>query len=664
MPTGKCTLIQTSVQKEAVIRISQFIVRKESEALARNCQIGLVKTALFNSGNLGLNIEEISEEIDKQMGLKNFPHSIIQSSIESPEGKEEIYSKDGKYFLENGANDQIIKTISERQETIDNFESTIKKKVKEKVAVEKTNSKIEDMAVVSSYEFLVSWFGSESSSIANSLKVRKQITMPSFPLNILDATLKKVEDSNTRDIIRKVITETFKDLEPDMGRLLYEILQNYLNLELLNIDPECRYLQKVAFSNKTLILDTNVLMALFLESDRAFKGINELFSIAKDLGVNLVMTKRTEQEWLWSLENANSQYQSVNAQRPSLLPSIEDIFISSFFKRKSNDSSLTWQGYYLQMRQIKSLSREKGISFWYKKEYDIDKLPSKEFFEPLWGRVYGCANLRGYQKSRPVCEHDAYHLLLVRKLREERASDILGPSCWFLTLDSSLFCADEGLNNFMQTPFDPPSSFMADMWVSIIAPFLGPEISESRLADAFAHLMSTHFASLPSRLSTDAVVELLGNWLPYDKLSDKDIIAILGDALVTKYYHELKEARIKDPTKVEELAAKVRKKIDEKVYGIFDSRLSEAELKKENAEKVSLEKETLLVAERQREKLILNLCLILGVMFAVPGLVFLIVGNIGNGISLTVAGIVFIVLSLRFRHLKVKGGPIEIEASQ
>ena len=655
---------ETKSSRDALIRISQFVVRKESEALAKDCQRGLVKTILFDHGNSGLTISEIGEEIYKQMGLKNFPTTVIISAVESPEAKLEIYDKDDKYFLENDEYEKIKQTVAERRKNIDSFESALKSKVKEKAATAKIAEDITDSAVKSCYEFLGTWFSSESNFLANSLRTKSQISLPVFPANILKEVLEKIQEANVRQVIHDAITATFKDLETNMGRLLYEILQNYLHLELLNIDPECRYLQRVAFSNKTLVLDTNMIMALVLEAYPAHEWVNETISIARDLGVTLVMTKRTENEWLWSLEVTNEEFESIRAKRPSLLPNLKNVFVQSFNKNQVVNTSLTWNSYYLQMRQIKSIIREKGVGYWYKKEFDADKLPNKEFLEPLRGRVYACSNIKGYPKTKEVSDHDAYHLLLVRKLREERPSDILGPSCWFLTLDTTLHCADEGLNQFMKTPFDPPSSFMAEMWVPVIAPFLGPEVSENRLADAFVHLMSTHFATMPSELSANAVIEALGHWLPYSSLSDKDIEAILGDALVMKYYQELREARIKDPRRVEELSEKLRQKVDEKVYQIFDTRIYEANLQKERAEKVALDKEELLIAETQRRKLILNVCLVFGVIFTIVGLIFLVVSNLATGTALTVPGIVFVVLSLGFRYLKFKTGPLEMEAKQ
>lgn len=656
---------ETESTKDVLIRISQFIIRKESEDFGKNCQDALVKTVLLISGNAGLSFPEIMKEIEQQMGIKNFPVSTIKSVVERLSvQKVEIYEKEGKYFLEGDVYEKMKETSTERRKVLASFESSIKAKMQTKLKKTSLDATDIDLVFEALYEFLVKWLHSESSFVANLLFYKKKVTAPDFPTKILDEIVEKVQDSNLRQAIKNSILETFWESEKVSTGFLYEVLQSYLHLELLNIDPECRCLQRVAFSNKTLVLDTNILMALFLKRDLMHEGTIETLSLARDLGINLVFTKRTKQEWLWGLERASEEFRSIQDAKPSLLETLGNVFILSYLKENEINSSLTWQGFYLQMRQLEKFTSERGIKYWYKKEFELDKLPNKEFFDPLDGRVYSCAKLRGNIKSKDVCEHDAYHLLLVRKLREEHPTDILGPSHWFLTYDTSLICADEGLNEFIKAPFDPPSSMLANMWITMIAPFLGPEVPENRLADAFAHLMKTHFAIMPSGLSADQIIEVLGQWLPYKTLSGKDIEAILGDALVTKYYDELREARIWNPSKVRELREKLRKQVDDKVYEIFDEKVTSAERRRAEAEKRALQREQELIAEKTQRRLIFKLCAILGTIYALFGLALIGTGNLTAGVALAASSIVFIVIALAFRHIKIKAGPLEIEAKR
>lgn len=651
-------------KREALVRISQFIVRKESEALAKDCQDGFVKTILFNVGNTGLSVPEIKNEIGVQMSLKNFPAPVIRGVVRRlVEERGQLREESGKYYLKAEEFQKMEKTITERKETLNSIESAIKAKMLEELKT-KADAKALELATEVLYEFLIHWFSSQSSFVANVLLSKKEFKAPDFPRELLEEALERVKEKDLKQAIRSSILEIFEKPPKPLIRFLQAVLQNYLHLELLNIDPECKWLQEVAFSNKTLILDTNILMSLFLKNRPEHKGMNEIVSLARDLGINLAFTKRTKREWFMVLELSDEEFKAIRHTRPSLLRNLKDDFARSYFIESANNPSLTWQGFYLQMRQIEKLAGERGIKFLYRKEFDLDKLPSKELFEPLSGRVYACARLRGNPKSKAVSQHDAYHLLLVRKLRDEVPSDMLGPSFWFLTHDTSLLCADEGLNDFLKTPLAPPSSFVVELWLTIIAPFLGPKISEDRLAEAFVNLMKTRFATVPSGLTAPKIIEVLGHWLPYKTLSDADLEAIMSDALVTKYYEQLKEARIKRSRLVSEFKEKLREEVDKKVYNIFDDRVASAQQERDEAKKLALAREKALLEERHQRKLILKFCAILGAIFAVSGLVFFAIGNLNTGYALTLSGIAFIVLALAFRYFKFKVGPFEIEAKQ
>lgn len=652
-------LSETTSTRDALIRIAQFIVRKESADLAKNCQNMLVKTVLFNAGNIGLNVPEIAKEIEKQMGLKNFPSIIIRETAERLAQSGEVYERNDKFYLEKEECEKIREAIEKRKKFLDFAESTLKNKLLKKIGEE--NEKI-SLALDILYKFLAKWFASETSFVTNLLLPKRGVKRLEVPLEILDETLEEVKDDNLRRIIRGCIIEAFTESE-EMMNFIYEILQSYLYLELLNADPECKYLQKVSFSKMTFILDTNVLMALLLEADPMHKGVIEVISITQKLGIKLVFTKRTKQEWLWSLEKANEEFRSIESSRATLLPELENIFIRSYFKGKESNPSITWQGFYLQMREPERLLKKRGIEYWYKKEYDPEKFEYKELFEPLDGRVYYCAKKKGNIKSKEVCEHDAYHILLVRELRGKDFSDTLGPPYWFFTCDTSLLCADEWLNHIMKDPFAPPSSLIADVWITIIAPFLGPEVPETKLASAFSHLMRTHFATLPAGLSADQIVEALGHWLPYKSLSDDDIKAILSDALVVKYLDELKEAQIWAPNKVEELRRKLQVRVDEKIHEIFDEKIANTERKLKEMEKRA-------AFYKEESRFFLNLCAFLGGLYALAGLVLtgfaIYSGNMVAmiaAIMVVLTGVVFVGM-YRFRRIKLKAekiGEVEME---
>ena len=652
-------MVEIESKRDALIRVAQFIFRRESEIFSNDCQDSLVKTVLFNAENRGLSIPEIIDEIAKQMHLISFPQSIIKASLSRLCKKGEVYEELGKYFLNDKEYEKMRSIISKRKNLIIQFESKFTDKITEKLREkgEKIDASIINLAIEVLYEFLAIWFKNESDFVAKLLISTGDIQPIDLPLQILNNCLKKINDINLQNIIYESITETFEELESEKARFLYETFKNYLNLELLNLDPECRFLQKNAIARKTLILDTNILMALFLKGHRLHKATVKIISFSKELGIRLVFTKRTKQEWVQVLEKANERYGIIEKARPSLLASLDDIFIKSYFKEKSSNPHLNWHDFYLKMRHIEKLAKEKNIEFWFKKEIDPENLKNKKALEPLSGRVYYCAKTKGNIKSKDVSEHDAYHLLLVRQIRQEQPADLLGPSCWFLTHDASLLCADDWLNKFMKTPLEAPSSFVAEMWIPLISPFLGPEIPEDSLSETFAHLMKTHFAAIPSGIKADEVIEVVGPWLPYETLSNSDIEAILSDAVVVRYYEKLKEAGIRETPKFQEYKEKLREVVDNKVHEILDKKVKSAE-KEMN---LAIQQREELLWER---KWLFRICACLGTILILLGIYQLFFEKIGSGFISIIFGIIFFGLLIAFRYIKFKFGPFEMEAKR
>lgn len=161
------------------------------------------------------------------------------------------------------------------------------------------------------------------------------------------------------------------------------------------------------------------------------------------------------------------------------------------------------------------------------------------------GFVLTCAReLTGFIKPKKVTEHDSYHLLLVRKLREDKPSDTLGPLFWFLTFDASLLCVDKGINQILETEYELPSSIECWAWVELISPYFGPKISNEAGFESFSDLMKTQFSLLPARIDTRKLVTVQTREINYDLFTPEQIRAILNDEFVKEYWSKFQEAKL------------------------------------------------------------------------------------------------------------------------
>ena len=178
-------------------------------------------------------------------------------------------------------------------------------------------------------------------------------------------------------------------------------------------------------------------------------------------------------------------------------------------------------------------------------------------------------------KSGSVSEHDAYHLLLVRRLREEFPSKSLGPSCWFLTYDVSLLEADKALNRLIKSPHAAPSSLLVDTWALIASLFLDNHLEKENLASIFIDLFRNHFATSLRGISASMIVEVLSPYLSYKSLSDDDLKAVLDDEHVKRLYFQLREARSTDPRKARLIYDEMHQRVDSIVWKLLENRVKE-----------------------------------------------------------------------------------------
>jgi len=554
--------------------VSRLVIQKRSCDFIKDCQEGLLKSVIFNIGNRGMNLSDILKQICEQILLKNFPRHIVENVLEALCERGELRKEGDKYFIEEEEFERIVETIKKRREIFEKLESKIIINVKRK---DESNLVNPQMAVKIFQNFIYSFLLTESNFIADILFCRN-VHEISSSTNILDNILSEVEDAEVRKVIRRSIIEALGSTNEKFIHTLYEAILNLISLRMFSIDPSGSLWEKRSLSGKTFILDTNVLFALIIPDHPQHTVTNKMISITKKLGVKYTFTRRTKQEWLEVLEKANQRFRFLSSTRPSLLEKVEDIFIHSYFKRRETDPSLTWREYYSKMKQIEDLARTSGIQLCEEKEEYVSDAASLKILEYLSDEVYRSGRKRlnaRFIKSRFVSEHDAYHLLLVRRIREKSSSRSRGPSYWFLTYDVSLLEADKALNVFLKSPHAAPSSLLVDNWILISSLFLDDCVEVKKLVDIFADLFRAYFVTPLRKISASMIVEILNPYLSYKSLSDDDLKAVLDDDSIKQLYFKLREARSIDPEKARFIYSEMRQRVDGIVWRLLEERAKE-----------------------------------------------------------------------------------------
>jgi len=196
-------------------------------------------------------------------------------------------------------------------------------------------------------------------------------------------------------------------------------------------------------------------------------------------------------------------------------------------------SSLSSEEYFKQFSNLENILRAIGIEVWDDSQEEIKELPN---YSELTSQVQRCYfRFRNTIKTPNVAEHDAFHLLFVKTLRDSKPSSFLGPNVWFLTYDLTLSCCDR----FIRTNFsfqEPSSSVMpGDLWNDIISPLLIGIVTEKDLVEVFKSFISSEFSPISEGLKTRVLANLGIDWTEFDWLEIEEIQEITSQKFVLDY---------------------------------------------------------------------------------------------------------------------------------
>ena len=577
-------------KKNALIRISQFVLRGEEINDVRDDLLECIfEMAIFWGGDdKGIIKNMISKTVRDQLSI-DIPERIERMILNKLLEKKRI-GFDGRYYLSDNVKLEIKQRIDRKNEIISYINIKLINRVHVLYETDEFSDEQIDYLLQIFYGFLSNLFLSRS-EIASSIitGIQKEISELDIPRDILKKAVAEVEDIKLRKSLEKAIIDLFSEPSDTLANFLYTTNQNMIYLQILNLDPECRVLQIEELKKKTLFLDTNIVLPILCEDYPQREFIRELINLNKKIGVKLVFTYKTEEEFLNVLENANKSYSSIDVPK-NILKHVNDPFISSFASESRIKPQQTWEGFYYRMRRVHSLLKNNWkIDYYDDKHEDI---MNKSHFNDISKKVDSCyKEVRGGDKRKEVADHDAFHMILIKELRKDHTPSILGPDYWFLTLDTTLFCVENTMNELLDYKDPSPASLHCDLWMDIISPFLTSNLMEGKESNLYAGYLMSHFAALPYSLSPDTLKEIQGDWMYYDWLSSQDIVEILNERFVNSYIQKVQSLRLsgEDTSDVksefnEQLSTKLEELVEEKIK-LRDLKIQELEEEMKTKEK-------------------------------------------------------------------------------
>jgi len=560
--------IPVSQHKEALKRISQFVLRRETGDIRQSIHDSVTEMAIFLGPRRGSSFEEIILAMKDKI-LVDFPRPVLKAILSRlmTQGRV-IY--DGLYRLPPTRTRDIQSQTEEHSKALQTILLRLLSKTEEYLGRELSD---EDNKLIEEcfFRFLASLF-TERASISAKLIAGQETTQTtlSMPMQILDKSFQPIMDKKVRESASLTVVEILRNPTEALVDFLLRLDENLVCIQVLNLDPECQRLEKESFSQVNLLLDTNIIVDLMCPSSRRHYLSLQLLGLTRHLGVSIQVTRRTLKEFLDVLEDANNHFQ--NLKIPSrFLNAVDDEFIASYSKEKQANPHLKWEGYYLRMKRIASLLKNNwGIVTC---EADRQWILDDKHFHEIAQRVSDCYEKTRLQpKRKRVAEHDAYHLILVRELRKESTTTMLGPSHWFLTYDQTLPFADPMVTEKFAYDDKTVSTMVAEIWLQMIEPFLSKDVRDKQAVLVFTELLKSQFSQIQFRIDPSKIAELQGDWLDYDWLEPKDVERILGEKFVSDYLSRLRKMRLKGED-VDKLTEQFRQELKIRIESLANEKI-------------------------------------------------------------------------------------------
>jgi hypothetical protein len=619
--------VSLSDEKEQLQKFAMYVFPKEAVEIRSALHGSIVETVLFFDSRASIDRKTIRNEVERRFGL-GFEQTSIDSAIDESVKEGNLKERNGRFYLAGPRKNEIGKILERRRKLQVKLEKTFLSACRAEWKSQ-DSGKRNSTALNYLYKFLSRLFLSESSLLCEVLRCSEKdvssIKHYEPPRKILNDTIAEVEETDFRGALERGCMAIFK--QKDTIEFLDAVGRNHLYFQILNIDPQCRLYQKKMFSEKVLLLDTNFIIKLLLPTAQSHEVAVRCADLSLKLGVQLQFTKTTKEEYLYQLAQSNRRFRELPSTRLDTLLSLDDDFIASYASEKQKNPRLEWGDFHYKYRAFETLLNRWGIA-----EYRQALPPFEVYEEETRNRVASyvltCAkSLTKFIKSDSVSHHDAYNLLLVRKLRESETPSSFGPKFWFLTFDNTLLCVDKAINDeIFESLYDAPSSVECWAWTELVGPYFGPKIDAN--LESFSDRMRSQFSLIPARIETRKLIAIQTPNVNFDLLSPEQIRKILSDIIIEELWKKTEDSRAVNPW----MANKYRRDMKKRAEHIAGKIL---------AKKVQLE-----IGAR-----------IVSAMMAVITLIFALLcatsGNSVGAVILGVLSVVFIAISVGYSRFEL-----------
>ncbi len=538
---------QNMEEKKSIIHLYQYILDSKSGIVRDELYPYIIIRALFDHAqNKSLTKDAIIEEIKKDYNFSEFPEYHFNIALRKLLDNKIVIGKD-KFAL---SQDKITEICQHNQifiEFMDKILNELKNEIKNKC--NDLPDELIKKTVENFYKLLGRTFtmhGKIASHIISNqngtIDTLKQFDgfRKDYHSIVLELIPKHLQDK-----IDEIFNDFLFNPTPDRSKFFYHLAQSHTLLEILNVDPTLKRLEKEALRDTKFFIDTNVLIYLLFEKSRLSNAIEDIIKQSQKLGVSLYVNEITNEEfnhWLETSKKNVNQIKKIPKKLSEALFSkqIDAPLFTTYMDSLRQNPHQTVEQFCMKFENVgKLLEKNYGIVT---DDEALNKLKNKKIFSKLQSQITRFSPLKGPRVSL----HDTLCILKVKTYRENHPSGALGPKAWFFTTDSSLYKAEQKVfsGNEIRTGITPT------LWLQIISPLISPELKTPETIKGFSKLVSMNFG-IDSIIDQEDILNINAAFYDLDHLEVDELKGLIGDKHIRESLKKAHEAHLRHDEKEE-----------------------------------------------------------------------------------------------------------------
>lgn len=471
--------------------------------------------------------------LEKDNHLANIPQLHVTNAITNMIEKKILTKDDQMLTISEEHENQTNKNIDEMDELRNSILNELKNKINEKIPdldSAKMNLLLENFEDLLSSTFAKYGITLAKIFMEKSKSVKSIKGLRGFSEGYVD-TIQQIVPENKRNTLDKIFNQYFFKPSDNLSKYLYALAQSYILIEILNVDPELKKIQELAWKRKKIYIDTNVLIPLLFEKHDEHESICMIIQNTIKLGAKIIVSETTASEFENKLSNFKKEHNTAAIEkRLSFLEQVEhnDGILDTYLDEKSRIPGLSIANFCIKYENYPMLLTKLGIEI----EDDYTKsIEEHNELEELQTKIKS----HSQRKTVQTAFHDAYHILKVLELRKESHGDEIGPIFWFLTADHSL----QKVEREMFGEQEIFASIMAEVWINLISNFLSPNITIDFGNKAFTKLLSSNFIS--HKIKHQDLTNLMTVFMNDDQFTNDELRIIIGDTFAKNTLRQIKK---------------------------------------------------------------------------------------------------------------------------